>query len=451
MKVGFNTSFLRHEWRIIVANIVVFALAVSGWNYYDVRYFINYWFDYFKEGRLLEIYSGPLRAKVAYPPLAVYLFISTHFIASSIGGDLAVRLIDKLPLIIAFNCIYFILRRRYGALAGNLWLLNYIGYAIIASFQFDLVAVLFLLMGFIYLTEGRYVRSTIMIVLSALIKQLLAVFFLFIPLILLARRDYRNMAKSIGVAALTASLFILPFLIYDPWGFINKVVLFHGSRYPQYYSLWALPVYLSWFNLASLPSWLTWVWIIPFILALLIVYVDFYRKGAPQDPDVLLVYFTVTSILLLLLNKVGNVNYYLWASLFITIYLSRGFPRLPSKLLSLYIFIPLLIGLIAGFFIEVAAAIVGDDILIVEDSNWVSAEQLIALSVGIDSIIYKFIIYTRSSPVFYTLFSILNSGRGISATLITIIYNAYLIYMLILLTSSPPFRMRLSVVARFSR
>ncbi|ADV65345.1 glycosyltransferase 87 family protein [Desulfurococcus mucosus] len=422
-------STVRREWRIILANALALLLAVSGWNYYDVRYFINYWFDYFKEGRPLDIYSGPPMAKVAYPPLAVYIFIVPHLIATSLpySSIALVRLIDKAPLIAAFNMVYLILRRRYGHTAGNLWLLNYMVYGVIADYQFDLVAVVFLLMGFIYLTERKYTAASVMITLSALVKQLLAVFMVFPLIELFKARDYRGMARVLLVSLGVASVFIAPFMLRNPYGFIGKVLLFHGERYPQNYSLWALPVHLSWYNIASLPSWLTWVWIMPFTLALLILYLYFYRD-TPVGHDSLLGYFALASLLMLVLNKVGNPNYYLWASVFLAIYIARNIHRTPRRLISLYIFIPLLIGLIAGFLIEFTAAVVGDDILMVEDSNWVSAEQLIAWSTGIDSILYKLIIYARSSPAFFTFFSVLNSARGVTATVATLLYNSYLIY-----------------------
>jgi len=422
---------VRREWRIIVANIIALMLAVSGWNYYDVRYFVNYWYTYFTEGRIFEIYSAPLTVKAAYPPLAIYLFVIPHFLATLVSNDPSIiMLIDKIPLIVSFNIIYFLLRRRYGNPAGNLWLLNYMAYAVIAGYQFDPIAVLFLLLGFIYLTEEKYVASSIMIALSALVKQVLAVFYVFILVLLFRKRMYDTLVKSATSALLVVLAFSLPFIIKDPWSFILKVISFHGSRYPQYYSLWAIPLYLNWYNIVALPSWLAWAWMPLFTASLVVVFALFYNN-ASLDTDHLLRYFVITSLLLLILNKVGNSNYYIWASPFLAIYLSRNLRRIPKRIIALYILIPLLVGLLAGVFTVFAAAVVGDDILLVEDANWVPADQLVALSMGVSSLTYRLIIYSRSSPAFFTLFSILNSCRSVTDIFVTIIYNAYLISILL--------------------
>jgi len=421
---------IRREWRIIVANIIALVLAVSGWNYYDVRYFVNYWYTYFTEGRIFEIYSAPLTVKAAYPPLAIYLFVIPHFLATLISSDPSViMLIDKTPLIASFNIIYFLLRRRYGNSAGNLWLLNYMAYAVIATYQLDLIAVLFLLLGFIYLTEEKYVTASIMVALSALVKQVLAVFYVFILVLLFRKRMYDTLMKSIASTLLVVLAFSLPFIIKDPWGFILKVVLFHGSRYPQNYSLWAIPLYLNWYNIAVLPSWLSWAWM-PLFAASLVVVLVFFYKNASLSVDHLLRYFVITLILLLILNKVGNPNYYVWASPFLAIYLSRNLQGIPKRIITLYILVPLLIGLLAGVFTVYAAAVAGDDILLVEDANWVPADQLVALSMGVSSLTYRLLIYSRSSSVFFTLFSILNSCRSVTDIFVTIIYNAYLFSIL---------------------
>jgi len=422
---------IRREWRIIIANIIALISAVSGWNYYDVRYFVNYWYTYFTEGRIFEIYSAPLTVKVAYPPLAIYLFVIPHFLATLISSNLSViMLIDKIPLIASFNVIYFLLRRRYGNSAGNLWLLNFMVYATIAGYQFDLVAVLFLLLGFIYLTEEKYVASSIMIALSALVKQILAVFYVFVLVLLFRKRMYNTLVKSVASAFSVFLAFSLPFIIKDPWSFILKVILFHGSRYPQYYSLWAIPLYLNWYNIAVLPSWLSWAWMPLFAVSISVVFAFFYNNASPNI-DHLLRYFVIISLLLLILNKVGNTNYYLWASPFLAIYLSRNLQKISGRIISLYILIPLLIGLLAGLFTVFAAAVVGDDVLLVEDVNWVPADQLVALSMGFSSPTYRLLIYSRSSPAFFTLFSILNSCRSVTDMFVTIIYNAYLISILL--------------------
>ncbi|MCY0868071.1 MAG: hypothetical protein OWQ48_02420 [Desulfurococcus sp.] len=424
-------------WKVIAANVVLLVLAVSEWNYYDVRYFVNYWFeDYFLKGRFFEIYSGPLRAKVAYPPLAIYFFVIPYYVAWSLSLNIYLtRLIVKLPLLAAFNGVYYILNKRYGGRAGDLWLLNAIGYIVVAEYQFDLIATLLLAVGFLYAAEKKYTLSAVAIALSALVKQVLAILVLFPIISQLKEEGYRSAFKSLSIVLATVLLISAPFILVDPWAFIEKTTFFHAVRYPQNYSLWALPLYMAWYDLNALPQWITWAWIIPFVAAVLAVTVAYY-VNPPVNEDMLLGYFTIQLLLVIMLNKVGNINYYTWVSPFLAVFLARNIRRVSYRVLALYMLTPVLTGVITGMLVEFPATVIGGDILIVEDQAWISAEQRVILSYGVDSLLYKLVIYLRSSPHMRSLFELLYEGRSVTMIISTLLYNMFLAYMVVLTARS---------------
>ncbi|MGB9827236.1 MAG: hypothetical protein ACPLSM_01800 [Thermosphaera sp.] len=423
-------GFLKNHVEIVVANVICVLLAISSWNYYDVRYFLE-WYAYFSSGRLLYVYASSIYDKIAYPPLPVLIFVSAHHVAVSLTGNIeAIRLIDKLPLILSFNAIYFILRKQYGRKAGMLWLVNIAGYIIISGYQFDLIAALFLLLGYVELTRKNFLRSTVYLTLATLVKQVLAVFILIPLLIKLKNRDFNGLLRVVSTAAGVGLIFVTPFLLADPYAFINRVLFFHAARYPQELSLFAIPLYATWYNVNAVPAWLVWIWIIPLAIYTLLVYLYFLKEPV-YDGKVLLKYFITLIVGLLVFNKIGGFNYFTWLVPFLIVFIMENASRLSNHLFeTLYVSIPIISSVIYYATTLFAAAVVSSEIFMVEDLNWVSAEEVILRSTSASSLLYTLVQACRSNPLLNILFTMLNQSKPVSQIFFTLLYNAYLIYIL---------------------
>ncbi len=409
---------------LILANIFILVFAPTHWLYYDVRYFIE-WVDVIKQHGLLSVYI--YSHKVAYPPIPVIVFTSMHMLASSItSSTYLIRLIDKIPLILAFNIIYYLLRKHYGLSTAYLWIVNYASYLTIFAYQFDLLAVLFLLASFIELTRNNPspLRLGLYNAFYLLVKQGL-VFLAFIPLIYLLKKYGVKPAMKYVLVGLTIGLvFIFPFIIYNPGSFIEKVLFFHSVRYPQELSLWAIPVYLSNFNYTIIPTWYSWLWFPIYLFATIYLLYKFYRCKQVDD-KIVLKYIILLLIVLLVINKVGNENYLVWIIPFLAIFLSLH-PEYRDLRLT-YITLPVMIGLIFPLLTYFAAAVAQGSLLIMEDLSHYSAMWLVERSFERGAIIFPLIDYARI--YFYGFFDALYKCMWISSTIFVLLYNACLLYI----------------------
>jgi len=302
---------------LVVVNIINVYLMIIGWNYYDVNYFIAWYNEYFKTGRILEIYTSEL--KVAYPPLAIFHFVLTHAVATWLFGEnlLAQVVINKIPLLIAFNTIYFILRRHYGRIAGYLWLATFSAYSLILSYQFDLTASLFILLAITSLKYKKYTATGVYLALASLLKQTLGVLALPVVLYLYKKRAIRELKQFLLGVVLTVGVFIAPFFITSPTAFLDKILFFHARRPPQYMSIWAIPLYYYKYELNIIVELVSTVWIIPFLAYLVLTVFNMWWKLETNYNDE---YFIIVKYMVLLvaglvfLNKIGNINYLVWTA-----------------------------------------------------------------------------------------------------------------------------------------
>ncbi|MEM0506714.1 MAG: hypothetical protein QXW58_05615, partial [Thermosphaera sp.] len=217
--------------------------------------------------------------------------------------------------------------------------------------------------------------------------------------------------------------------VVDPYSFIGKVLFFHASRYPQELSLFAIPLYVTWYNVNVLPSWLTWIWILPFTIytGLAIFY---FAKEREYGEEVFLKYFIYLLTGLLVFNKIGGFNYFTWLAPFIIIFISRRSTDPGMRVFqTLFISIPLIVHFIYNTSTLFAAAVASDEVFIVEDLNWVSAEEIILRSSGSSSLIYSLVQACRANPLLSILFSMMNRSKPVSQIFFTLIYNAYLTYV----------------------
>ncbi|MEM3926291.1 MAG: glycosyltransferase 87 family protein, partial [Desulfurococcaceae archaeon] len=374
------------------------------------------------------IYTGKATEKVAYPPLAVFIFVAFHYIATSVSNNVTVwRIIDKIPLLISFNVVYLILRKKYKDKAGDLWLLNCMAYVIIAGYQFDLIVAMLLTIAYIYLLKERFELYGILIVLAALIKQAVVILFLIPIVVMIKRKDLSRLLKYLGISATVTLSISMPFLLVDPLSFINKIALFHATRIPQNFSIWAIPIYIAWYDISVIPGWIAWAWIIPFSIYFITWIISYYREKIYNE-DIHLAYIILILIGFLLLSKIGNNNYFMWISPFIPI-LFHKLRHKSTNFVSFYILVTLILGFLHGFFTLWAAAVAGYSVFLFEDLNWVSAEQVIIYSVGENSLYYQLLLQFRSSPSLREIFAIFDSAKPVSMIIFTLIYVIYLIYL----------------------
>lgn len=424
---------------LVIANVLILYLSISGWNYYDVRYFIRWHDEYFAKGRVFEIYTTRSQLKVSYPPLAVLIFTTIHGIAVTLFpvNIIMWRLIDKLPLIISFNLIYFILRGKYGKLPAMLWLLSFVSYVVIYTYQFDLIVSLFILLAIVNIEKRNYSLYGLYVTLAALIKHFLGVL-LILPLIgMLKRRDYGNLFKYISTVSITLSIFISPFFIVDPVGFIDKVILFHTRRPPQNLSIWAIPVYLVKYDISLLPSFINNAWIIPFTIFLLIILREFTREiGGSKicELDLYVKYIVLIIAGFLLLGKVGNINYFLWLTPPLLILITRVSDidrEKTRKLCKVYLYIGILIGFLFGYIMNYVNIVIGYPVFVFEDWNWVSFEEIFIRGYAYEFFDTNYLValYMGTIPIFREISISIVRTHYYYAILLCILYALLLSYI----------------------
>ncbi len=143
----------RHRFYFILINTIAVAVmlfsAPVSWNIYDIRYFEE-WVTIANKYNVLYIYK--YATKAAYPPIPIIMFVSLYNLATFLGGEefnpALARFLTKLPLIISFVLIGYILYRCYGWKTARWWYLSYASYSTIFSYQFDLLVALFLLLSY---------------------------------------------------------------------------------------------------------------------------------------------------------------------------------------------------------------------------------------------------------------------------------------------------------------
>lgn len=408
------------NWQIILANTIAIILAAGFWNPYDVKYFIKWHDDYFAKGKLLDVYTGPLEDKVAYFPLAVILFVVFHALATKISSDVVVwRLVDKIPLLLSFNAIYYILSKKYGKKAGYIWLLALGTYLTILGYQFDLIIALLVLLAAIYAVQGKRLWYGIYISIATLVKQTLVILHIIPVIELLKKRDFKELAKYISVSALIITIPVLPFFVRDPVAFINKTFLFHARRPPQH-SIWAAPYYIANFNSDAMPSWFYELWIVAMAILMTWVILKMWREKE-FAPTTYLKYMVIITTGFIATSKVVNPPYVLWPTpplIMLAVSATkngRGNKCFAEDLVFIHLLAHLIVAFI-GFAIFFPGMVVGYPIFIPEDLNWVPADKFVIDSGVPFNVIYYLALLFRSimfvRVYFETLLAISNYVAG---------------------------------------
>ncbi|MEZ0394789.1 MAG: hypothetical protein ABWK00_07110 [Desulfurococcaceae archaeon] len=417
---------------LAIANAVLLLMSIYR-NYYDVQYFLQ-WYGAATSRGVLSIYGASTKAAYMPPPILLYISMR-YLVVGVLGLDDGPRtvgiVIEKLPFILCFNAIFLFMRRRYGLMPALYWLASLAAYNSAFGPQFDVFAALLSLISLSELEKGRPGRSMLFAALAASFKQVFAL--LALPAFLLELRR-RGVARALADAALYVALPLLaislPFLLADPANYVGKAILFHGGRYPQELSPWALPIYALSFNVAALPDWISWAWAIPFAAFVAHEALKIYREAGGGGLDPLRRYASLATGLVLL-NKVGNPNYLMWPTPFLAIACGRrhddeGWRRFRN----VYVFAPVLSGLLYPFFTIYVAAVAGGDVFMGEDLNRIPAEAVVELNFGAGSVLYRLLTVLRSSMGLYSLFYMIYSYAPITYSIFTIAYSACLAYVL---------------------
>ncbi|MET1159903.1 MAG: hypothetical protein ABWW65_02985 [Thermoprotei archaeon] len=432
---------------LVLMNVYLFIIMPFSWLYYDIRYYLEWVKIALSRGIEILFIKPPLSlfpfimcippgildiytyaTKASYPPIPIILFITTHSIATFFTNILPlVRIIDKLPLVIAFNVTYYILRKHYGWKTATFWILGQYLFMTIYSYHTDLLVAMFLVLSYISYEKGNNILATIYLVLASMIKPIVVIIGLLYLLDLLRKEKYRDILTVLAVGLLTTLAILAPFLKNDPVSLIYKAFLFHTNRYPQEYSLWAIPIYVLNYDFTLIPPLLTWIWMPGYLLFLAYVLIHFWLKGF-REKHYLVKYIILVLLVTILCNKVGNPNYFTWVTPFIAIYASLKDLLKDKYFVMLYILVSFLMVYVAPFTTFYTAFIVQKSVFIIEDLTYYSATGLAQYSFDPYTIQYVVAEFFRTN--LYWFFNLVYAGLNVSYILYTLIYNAYIIYLI---------------------
>lgn len=366
MIYGFSRKYLS------ATLIAIALLAISmplAWNYYDVQFFID-WANVIDEHGLLNVYKYAYRA--AYPPLAIvtfyYFYKAGEYLSMKLLGltnlDL-VRVVAKVPLVISLLLLFIVMYKEFGKEALYYLMLSYFIYSNIFAYQFDIIVALGVLLSYYFYKRGSFIKSGASLALSTLYKHFIVLVAPYLGLVILKRYGWRSFTYFAVGLLIPIAVTILPFFIQDPWAFYNQVISFHGTRYPQFYSVWAIPLHIAKDDLCRLPRALTTMWMTPFILVYLAALATLIMLEEQGYVDVFKG-MGIVVITLLLLNKVGNPTYLVWSTPFTALIVSKIKNKWAK---AYYVFFHILIVFAAGYPELYSAAVLGEKYFYIENVN----------------------------------------------------------------------------------
>ncbi len=398
--------------------IFILGTAVSGWNWYDVQWFLK-WVQYGP----LYFYYAP---KCAYFPLTPLTFIAFYKFAKLLVSTFhpripiyTIRLVTKLPVVVSVLLIAYILYRKAGPIPAIAWMFTFATYSNVWALQYDVVSGLLILLAGLCILKDRYLEAGACIAFATLYKQacIIAGLTLFLALLLTGRRKqalYAFIGLAVPLLALT-----LPYLILEPWQFIYKSLLFHAKRFPQDLSIWNIPQLLTDYH--HMYKTFVWLWEYVFIgayVAYMIFTVYFLRKNFDQRKLALVVAGSL--VLLIAINKVGNPGYLLWSLPLLIMLVQEPLFYVMLAISSLFAYI------VYPFLMYVPAVMLNKGVFIVEDLKYWPARKLFIKSIiGLPQSLEMYL--TRPISLYeYKLMKFLYKNFGYFATVCAIMYNAFL-------------------------
>jgi len=361
---------LKHKFSIslILSSFILLLTAHISWNYYDVQWWLE-WTEFPPH----QVYAA---TKNPYMPSVSLFFSSLYEVAERVywlviplgleGHFIDVlRVVEKLPLIACILTVGIVLYCQEGWNAFKWWCFGLPVYAVFWGYQFDHFVTLFMLLGLYALCAKRYVLSGLLLGLGSTFKL---VPFVLIPLALKVIKTLkRRLLFSLAVMIPTAGI-LIPFLLASPADLIQKVLIFHGNRYPQELSLWNVPQLLSGYTVFN--PMLKSLWIVPF----LVVYAFLLWRHRGADKQTIFKSSLLILLAFILLNKVGNPPYFLWAYPLLVWWI--GSQRSCTTVKTSIFLISLVGFVIHPCVLYIPAASLGENIFIVEDLAYWDARFL---------------------------------------------------------------------------
>lgn len=377
--------------RILPLVLVLAVFSLSMWNYYDISIFEN-WVRVSKYIGLYKIYEVPLSLgnisyRVVYPPIPPLIYIGTHWLVDvvvnaitsvsrsvpSIGQALLaatdhfVRGVVKLPLLIFTVALAVLLWRKFGSEASYWVVIGVPTLVTLANYQFDPLVAFFLYLAIIGIDVPRVglYLSSISVALVVLTKPLAAISLLPLVYYIYRKMGARSLVRYIAVALAVALAFVFPFFLANPYAFLYNVVLFHGTRAPQYVSIWNAFVLLSGRN-PEVVRIVNVVWLPVMLIAIGGTFLSLKKKLDIVDRDHVILMTLILMSLVLVLNKVVNPNYLLWAyPLIIHLAFSRNL-KLRGTLVA-YNIAAALAALWGGLYMLIPALV--NDVVVIEETG----------------------------------------------------------------------------------
>lgn len=377
--------------RILVLVLILAVFSFSMWNYYDISIFEN-WVRVSKYMGLYKIYEVPLSLgnisyRVVYPPIPPLIYIGTHWLVSavvstitSVGGsipsigqallaatDHLVRGIVKLPLLIFTAALAVLLWRRFGSEASYWIVIGVPTLVTLANYQFDPLVAFFLYLAIIGIDVPRVglYLSSISAAFVVLTKPLAAISLLPFIYYIYRKMGTRSLVRYAAVALTVTLAFVLPFFLANPYAFLYNVILFHSARAPQYVSIWNAFVLLSGRN-PDVIRLVNIVWLPIMLVAIGGTFLLLKKRLDTVDRDHVILMTLILMSLVLVLNKVVNPNYLLWAyPLIVHLAFSRNL-KLRGTLVA-YNIAAALAALWGGLYMLIPALV--NDVVVIEETG----------------------------------------------------------------------------------
>ncbi|NPA71162.1 MAG: DUF2029 domain-containing protein [Crenarchaeota archaeon] len=419
----------------IIFILILLGTAVSGWNWYDVQWFIR-WTHY----DLLHVYFAE---KCAYFPLAPITFVLLYKFATYIAYTYHlyepiyfIRFVTKLPMIISAALIAYILYRESRPSVAILWMFTLPTYSNIWALQFDIITALFLLLMVLLEKRGKSLLAGVCLAVAALYKQAVIVAYIPYLIYMIVRRRFRRLALfSLGFFTVLFGV-LTPYLLVSYREFIEKAILFHADRFPQDLSIWNIPQILT--NYKLLVPLFKWLWEPVFIIALFtyiglrILYLHHkYNIISITDEEfnkILINDIVISILLLIFFNKVGNPGYFIWIAPLLLLLINDELYYLAYIICTIFAYV------IYPSILYIPAVMLNKGIFIVEDLKYWPARKLFAKSIAGLPQQLRTLLLEPTSVSEIKLMKFLYNNFGYFGFICLIAYNILLIYSIIKLT-----------------
>ena len=253
--------------KMLLPLLVLFGTCWLAWNYYDVRYFIE-WATIAEKYGVIGIYSQA--DKCGYMPLSPILFVASYELAKTASQMFTnilpalsevnyYRLIIKMPLLISIVLVGYIMYRNDGWNVAKWWFYGVPVWVVLWTYQFDPIMLLFMLIGTYSLIKREYFKAGLWLGIGAAFKYIPALIIPFGVKIAGNRREKILLLLGFLIPVLIVTL---PFLVFDISGFFNQAFGFHMNRYPQMLSIFNIPQLLGGFEMSPLElKIITLIWL----------------------------------------------------------------------------------------------------------------------------------------------------------------------------------------------